>query len=148
MILEDSGGAEAGWYSTALKNSSENPVEDEEEEARARSLDASTYSTDVGGLSSIIASVSVSKPLSMQCYSIFLCDFGPISHRYHSNSSLQVKLVVSPRTRPHLHRNRSLVQWSEDCTIAQLQDCQHIHHLLEHRPTLFAFQFHHLLHRR
>lgn len=70
MVLEDSGGAEAGWYSTASKNSSENPVEDEEEEARARSFDASTYSTDVGGLSSNMPSVSVSRPISMQCCSI------------------------------------------------------------------------------
>lgn len=70
MALEDSGGTEAGWYSTASKNSSENPVEDEEGEARARSLDASTFPKDEGGLSSTISSVSVSRPIGMQCCSI------------------------------------------------------------------------------
>lgn len=70
MEFEDSGGAEAGWYSTASKNSSENPVEDEEEEARARSLDASTFPKDERGLSSTISSMSVSRPISMQCSSI------------------------------------------------------------------------------
>lgn len=100
---------EAGWHSNASKYSSADPVEEKEEEVRARYLNALTCSTDGEGSTPIIPSASV---WTLTIYAVHLCHLGPISHHSQSISGLEGRLVVSLDSCSRLHRSRSLIQRS------------------------------------